>query len=81
MPIAGGRGCALRGALGRFLCLAMASTLYEEAQLYDRRKVNDSDKRTILCERAQDVVKALPESPDTKALGVKIKLVLTEPKM
>lgn len=60
--------------------LAMAKTLYEEAQLYDRRKVNDSDKRMILCQRAQDVLKSLPESSDTKALGVRIRLVLTEPK-
>ena len=60
--------------------LAMARTLYEEAQLYDRRKVNDSDKRMILCQRAQDVLKSLPESADTKALDLKIRIVLTAPR-
>jgi len=60
--------------------LAMATTLYEESKLYDRRKENDFEKRTILCQRAQDVLKSLPESPDTKALGLKIQIVLTEPR-
>jgi len=60
--------------------LAMAHTLYEESQLYDRRRENDSQKRLILCQRAQDVLKALPESPETKALNLKIQIVLTEPR-
>jgi hypothetical protein len=58
--------------------LAMANTLYEEAQLYDWRKENNRDKRMILCQRAQNVLKSLPESADTKALGTKIRVVLTE---
>jgi len=58
--------------------LAMANTLYEEAGLYDWRKENNRDKRMILCQRAQDVLKSLPESADTKALGTKIRVALTE---
>ena len=60
--------------------LAMAHTLYEESQLYDRRKENNFEKRMILCQRAEDVLKSLPESPETKALGLKIQIVLTEPR-
>ena len=60
--------------------LAMATTLYEEAQLYDRRKENDFEKRNILCQRAQDVLKSLPESPEAKALDLKIQIILTAPK-
>ena len=58
--------------------LAMAKTLYEESQLYGWRKENDTDKRTILCHRAQEVLSSLPESSDTKALGVKIRAALSE---
>jgi hypothetical protein len=60
--------------------LAMARTLYEEAQLYDRRKENGFEKRNILCRRAQDVLKSLPESPETKALDLKIQIILTAPR-
>jgi hypothetical protein len=60
--------------------LAMARTLYEEAQLYDRRKENDFEKRNILCQRAQEVLKSLPESPETKALDLKIQIILTAPR-
>jgi len=58
--------------------LAMAQTLYDEADLYSWKKENDSDKRMILCHRAQDVLKSLPESSDTKALSAKIEKVIAE---
>jgi hypothetical protein len=58
--------------------LAMANTLYEESQLYGWRKENNRDKRMILCQRAQDVLKTLPESAETKALGAKIQKALAE---
>jgi hypothetical protein len=58
--------------------LAMAQTLYEEAELYSWKRENDRDKRMILCHRAQDVLKLLPESSDTKALSAKIGKVISE---
>jgi hypothetical protein len=58
--------------------LAMANTLYEESKLYARGKMNDSEKRKILCQRALDVIKLLPESFDTKDLETSIRLVMDE---
>ena len=58
--------------------LAMANTLYDESQLYARNKVNDSEKMKILCQRAQEVLAGLPESFETKDLGVKIRLALKD---
>jgi hypothetical protein len=56
--------------------MAMAKTLFEEAQLYSRQKMNDSEKMTILCQRALAVLSSLPETNDTKDLGVNIRLAL-----
>jgi len=58
--------------------LAMAQTLYEESDLYSWKKENDRDKRMILCHRVQDVLKTIPESPDTKALSAKVEKVIAE---
>lgn len=60
--------------------LAMARTLYEESQLYARRKLNDSEKMTILCQRALAVLASLPETFETKDLGVSIRLAIKTPK-
>jgi hypothetical protein len=61
--------------------LAMARTLFEESQLYSRQKLNDSDKLTILCQRALAVLSSLPETSETKDLGVSIRLAMkTTPK-
>jgi hypothetical protein len=57
---------------------AMAKTLFEESQLYSRRKLNDSDKESILCQRALTVLGSLPETNETKDLGVNIRLALKE---
>ena len=56
--------------------LAMAKTLFEEAQLYSRQKVNDTTKMTILCQRALEAIKPLPDSHDKKDLDVEIHLTL-----
>jgi hypothetical protein len=56
--------------------LAMAKTLFEEAQLYSRQKVNDSNKMMILCQRALEVLKSVPDSHDKKDLDVEIHLTL-----
>jgi hypothetical protein len=59
--------------------LAMANALYDSSQVYASNKINDSEKMKILCQRAQDVLKLLPESFETKDLGVKIRLAMKEP--
>ncbi len=61
--------------------LAMARTLFEGSQLYSRQKLNDSDKMTILCQRALAVLSSLPETSETKDLGMSIRLAMkTVPK-
>lgn len=52
--------------------LAMTQALYEESQLYASDKLDQPQKMTILCQRAQQAVKGLPESKDSKDLSAKI---------
>jgi hypothetical protein len=61
--------------------LAMAGTLYDQSQLYGQLKVNDRDKMTIFCQRAQDTLKLVPESKDSKDLSTKIKDTLKKNKV
>jgi hypothetical protein len=51
---------------------AMASALFDEAQLYGAQKLDDSGKRTIFCTRALDALKTVPETKQTKDLSLKI---------
>ncbi len=60
--------------------LAMARTLFESAQLYSPTKMNDSEKMTILCQRALAVLSTLPETLETKDLGVSIRLAMKAPR-
>ncbi|HTP32911.1 MAG TPA: hypothetical protein VMJ75_12115 [Candidatus Acidoferrales bacterium] len=55
---------------------AMAQTLYDLSQMYTPMKADDPDKMKIFCERADDALKGVPESKDTKALEAKIQKVL-----
>jgi hypothetical protein len=52
--------------------LAMTQALYEESQLYTSDKLDEPQKMAILCERAQQALKGLPESKETKDLSAKI---------
>jgi len=52
--------------------LAMANTLFSMAQMYSRDKLDDSEKLGILCQRAQNALKSVPESSDSKELTDKI---------
>jgi hypothetical protein len=52
--------------------LAMANTLFSMAQMFSRDKLDDSEKMGILCQRAQNALKSVPESSDTKELTDKI---------
>jgi len=60
--------------------LAMAKTLFESAQLYSRQQIKDTEKMTILCQRAQAVLSSLPETSETKDLGVLIQVAMKSPK-
>ena len=51
---------------------AMASALFDESQLYTRQKLDDPAKMKILCTRAQEALKTIPESKASKELGGKI---------
>ena len=52
--------------------LAMAQVLYEDSQLYTSTKLDQPQKMQILCDRAQQATKALPESKESKELLAKI---------
>jgi hypothetical protein len=59
---------------------AMAQALYNQSQLYTRDKLDDPDKVTLFCQRAQNALKTVPESKDTKALMTKIQTTLKKGK-
>jgi hypothetical protein len=60
--------------------LAVAQTLFNESQLYGPRKLEDAEKVTLFCQRAQDMLKNVPESKDRKDLTAKIQNVLKKSK-
>jgi hypothetical protein len=51
---------------------SMASTLFDESQLYGLRKISDPEKAKIFCNRALDALKTIPETKQTKDLTTKI---------
>ena len=55
---------------------AMAGALYDQSQLFSRLKLDDPEKMKILCNRAQDALKGIPESKQTKELTGKIEKTL-----
>jgi hypothetical protein len=60
--------------------MAMAQALYNASQLYTNRKLDDPSKLTIFAERAQEAMKAVPESKDAKELNAKIAATLKKNK-
>jgi hypothetical protein len=54
--------------------VSMANCLFDASQAYSARELNDSEKEKILMDRALEVIKPLPESFETKDLGVRIRL-------
>lgn len=56
--------------------LAMANALHEEAQLYGRQKLDLPDKLKIFCDRAQEALRSIPQTKETKELDTKIKATL-----
>ncbi|MFN7992610.1 MAG: hypothetical protein U0Q18_03370 [Bryobacteraceae bacterium] len=55
---------------------AMASSLYEQSQLYTRTKMDDPEKMKVFCGRAQDALKVLPASKEADDLNKKIQAAL-----
>ncbi len=60
--------------------MAMAEALYNESQLYTRDKLDEPQKLEIFCQRAQDALKSVPDSKETKALAAKIQNALKKSK-
>jgi len=56
--------------------MAMIQSLYEESQLYTSTKLDEPQKMQILCQRAQQALKTLPESKETKDLSGRIEKAL-----
>lgn len=60
--------------------MAMAGNLNESAQLYGRNKLDDPQKLDILAARAEDALKAVPDSKDKKELLLKIQTLRKQSK-
>jgi hypothetical protein len=56
--------------------LAMANALFDQSQLYSREKLDQPPRMQVFINQAQDTLKQLPESKDTKALAEKIQKAL-----
>jgi hypothetical protein len=56
--------------------LAMAGELYALGQLYTRDKMDEPQKMELFCARAQEALKIVPESKESKALNTKIQVSL-----
>ncbi|HSW51518.1 MAG TPA: hypothetical protein VLH09_15130 [Bryobacteraceae bacterium] len=48
--------------------LAMATALYNQAQLFSRAKMNKSDRLHLFCTEGLDVLKSIPETAESKKL-------------
>jgi len=56
--------------------LAVAQTLVAESEYYGPQKLDDAEKAMLFCERAQNLLKNVPESKDTKDLAARIQKAL-----
>jgi hypothetical protein len=61
--------------------MAMASALFEQSQLFSRQKLDEPEKMKILCARAQEALKTLPPSKESKELSSKIEATLKRAKL
>ena len=48
--------------------LAMATAIYDQAQLFTREKMNKSDRLHLFCEQGLEALKSIPETTETKKL-------------
>jgi hypothetical protein len=60
--------------------MAMADSLYSLSQIYVPSKADEPEKLKIFCERADEALKAVPDSKDKKTLAAKIEKSLKKKK-
>jgi hypothetical protein len=60
--------------------VAMAQTLFELSKLYGPTKADEPEKMRIFCERADDALKGVPETKQSKELAGKIQTALKKKK-
>lgn len=60
--------------------MAMAQDLFNASQLYTPRKLDEPQKLAIFCQRAQEALKGVPESKESKELAAKIQNALKRAK-
>lgn len=60
--------------------LAMAQSLYDLSQIYGPTKADEPEKMRIFCERADEAMKGVPESKESKELSAKIRTALKKKK-
>lgn len=60
--------------------LAMANALYEQSLLYSREKLDQPTRMQLFVNQAQDTLKQLPESKETKDLAEKIQKAVKKDK-
>jgi hypothetical protein len=59
---------------------AMAAALFEESQLYSHNKLDQPDKMTIFCSRAEEALKQVPASKESGDLEKKIQAAMKKAK-
>ncbi|HWQ57194.1 MAG TPA: hypothetical protein VN442_26140 [Bryobacteraceae bacterium] len=64
---------------GQFI-LAMADAMHDSAALYGRNKLDEPQKMMILCTRAEEALKSVPASKESKELLLKIQATLKKNK-
>ena len=58
--------------------LAMAGLLYGESELFGPQRMNRPDRFALMCREARDALRSIPQSDDTKELGIKIEDTLNK---
>jgi len=56
--------------------LAAARALQEESELFTANKLDQPTRQKLLCQQALDVLHAIPETKETKALTTKIQTTM-----
>jgi hypothetical protein len=59
---------------------SMANSMHDAALMYGRNKLDNPSRMTIFCERAEEALKGIPESPGSKELLKKIQATLKQAK-
>jgi hypothetical protein len=60
---------------------ALANHLYDLAQLFDRSRLDKSDRLQFFCQKGLDALKSLKESEQTRELADKLQFVLKSGKV